>query len=518
MTGEDASPGRGPEPAGHVVASAAETRAQRVLLARAGGILFVAGASLALASLALPGGPGRETGIILAIAAVAYAFGALELLAGERLPIWAFHALGAGATLLVAGAVVFGGETRTVYAFFYFWIALYYAYLFPWRETLAQFALVAVAYAAALVVTGPAKLAPALWLVAVGTLAGAASLVALLRRQLEVTRLEERERLERTVRDRTAELRESEERYRELIENANDVIFTVDLGGRFTSMNRAGERSLGYAGSELLGRRVADLVVPEHVDGVKAQLLRKLAGENDGATYEVEFVSGDGARVPLELSTRLVYVGARPVAVQAIGRDVSERRALEGQLTHRALHDPLTGLPNRALFRDRLTNALVKRRRESNLVAVLFLDLDDFKRINDRLGHAAGDALLAEVGARLRACLRSGDTPARLGGDEFAVLLDDLTDEASAKYVAERILGALRAPAVIAQRPLALSASIGIAHAIGEWDADQAARGVDRVIGEADAAMYRAKSRGKGRCEVFTVAEPRRLRSTGERA
>ena len=176
---------------------------------------------------------------------------------------------------------------------------------------------------------------------------------------------------------------------------------------------------------------------------------------------------------------------------------LSERQVLEDQLRHRAFHDALTGLANRALFANRVEHALVSTARRDGAMAVLFLDIDDFKTVNDTLGHAEGDVLLGLVADRLRHCLRAGDTAARLGGDEFAVLLEALGDETEAIGIAERILAAMRQPFLLQGREVGLGASIGIA------SGRQTPDGADTLLRDADVAMYIAKSRGKDRCVVF---------------
>jgi diguanylate cyclase (GGDEF)-like protein len=176
---------------------------------------------------------------------------------------------------------------------------------------------------------------------------------------------------------------------------------------------------------------------------------------------------------------------------------LSERQVLEDQLRHRAFHDDLTGLANRALFANRVEHALIRNARRDGSMAVLFLDLDDFKTINDTLGHTEGDMLLGMVADRLRECLRAGDTAARLGGDEFAVLLEEVDNENEALQIAERILAALRSPFVLQGREVGVGASIGIS--TGHHSSD----GADAMLRDADVAMYIAKSRGKGRWVVF---------------
>ena len=185
----------------------------------------------------------------------------------------------------------------------------------------------------------------------------------------------------------------------------------------------------------------------------------------------------------------------RIVAGVAVAEDVTQRRRLEGQLAHQAFHDPLTGLANRALFRDRVEHALAQTHRAPGGVAVLFLDLDDFKAVNDSLGHGEGDQLLVQVAARLLGTTRGCDTVARLGGDEFAVLLQDAVD-GDAHIVANRILSSLTRPVRVGARELSVGASIGIAVAHCE-------DGAEELLRNADLAMYQAKARGKGMYEVF---------------
>jgi diguanylate cyclase (GGDEF)-like protein len=188
-------------------------------------------------------------------------------------------------------------------------------------------------------------------------------------------------------------------------------------------------------------------------------------------------------------------------------RDVSERKALEAQLTHQAFHDPLTGLANRVLFLDRVGHALTLGRRQQQSLAVLFLDLDDFKVVNDSLGHAAGDRLLSAIAGRLLTCVRDSDTVARIGGDEFAILVEDATDDHGATMVAERIAAALQRPILVQSQEVFMSASIGIATATEETAAAD-------LLRNADMAMYVAKSQGKGRFERF---EPRMYAAARER-
>ncbi len=180
-----------------------------------------------------------------------------------------------------------------------------------------------------------------------------------------------------------------------------------------------------------------------------------------------------------------------------IQNDVTERRRLEEELEHRAFHDPLTGLPNRALFLDRLGHVMVRARRGGGRVAVLFIDLDRFKNVNDSLGHASGDALLVEAAGRIGVCLRPRDTVARLGGDEFVVLLEDVGGEDGSVEVSGQISAALAPPVEVGGREVFVTPSVGVTLAVPGGGAP------DDLLREADAAMYEAKARGRDRHAVF---------------
>ncbi|MGZ4619200.1 MAG: putative bifunctional diguanylate cyclase/phosphodiesterase, partial [Frankiaceae bacterium] len=188
-----------------------------------------------------------------------------------------------------------------------------------------------------------------------------------------------------------------------------------------------------------------------------------------------------------------------PASLEGIVLDITDRKQSEADIAFRAYHDPLTGLPNRATLNDRLTQALARRRRAHRVLAVLFADLDRFKTVNDRLGHAVGDEVLRGVAARLAGALRPGDTVARLGGDEFIVLCEELSDPDDVVEIAQRLQAALAPPIVVHSEEILISASIGVVVAALQWPIDPA-----ELLHEADLAMYRAKSRGCGRYEIVT--------------
>jgi diguanylate cyclase (GGDEF)-like protein/PAS domain S-box-containing protein len=431
----------------------------------------------------------------------------------------------------------------------------------------------------------------------------------------------------RDITDRKAaqeEIRKSEERYRDLFENANDLIYTHDLQGNFTSLNRAGELITGYSREEALTMNLSQVVAPEFLTAAREMTARKVAGEKP-STYELEIIAKSGERVLLELSTRLIFADGKPVGIQGIARDITarrhaemsmqnaisllastfestadgivvlgrndelvtcnrrfremwkfdepsidskngkdllkriaqlmrepdkfsrvmsvlrkdplatdsltfelmdgriyefysqpqymgnepvgrvccfrditERNRAEEQLRHYALHDPLTNLPNRVQFMEHLHHAVA--RADSNAhaqFAVLFLDLDRFKVINDSLGHGVGDKLLVAIAERLTSCVRPGDVVARLGGDEFTILLHRSGDTRDVARVADRLQKTIAVPFKIDNYEVFTSASIGI---VVSGDVERRA---EDFLRDADAAMYRAKEGGKARYEIF---------------
>ena len=293
-----------------------------------------------------------------------------------------------------------------------------------------------------------------------------------------------------------ATTRQTEERFRSLVQNASDLIVVVDEEGIVRYQSPSAERVLGYGSEELMGTRVAALVHAEDADSALATIARAIRERGGSARAEWRLRRGDGRWTRGEVIATNLRDDPNVRGVVLTIRDIEERKQFEEQLRYQALHDILTGLPNRALLADRVRHAQARAERGGLTCALLMLDLDDFKTINDSQGHGAGDEVLVGVARRLEACLRASDTPARLGGDEFAVLLEDTPDEASASEVAARIVSAIRAPFRIAGTEVSVSASIGVAlSAPGEIESE--------TFRNADVAMYQAKKRGKGRCEVY---------------
>ena len=276
-------------------------------------------------------------------------------------------------------------------------------------------------------------------------------------------------------------LRSSEERLRNLADSAFEGILITDKG-EILEANRALTDMLGYELEEMVGRSALEFVVPECRD-----LVRQKIATGAEEPYEIVGVRKDGSVLDLEVRGRAFTYRGRNVRVTAV-RDITERKALEKHLRQQALHDTLTGLPNRKLFVERLRHALERtRRRSGQKVAVLFLDLDNFKVVNDSLGHEAGDLLLTVVAQRLRRSLRPEDTLARFGGDEFVILVEDVENPGDAVRVARRITEEFQRQFVLEGRSLYASTSVGIA--LG----DARTKTSEDILRDADTAMYRAR-------------------------
>jgi diguanylate cyclase (GGDEF)-like protein len=209
--------------------------------------------------------------------------------------------------------------------------------------------------------------------------------------------------------------------------------------------------------------------------------------------HETRLVRADGTDLPVQVTASWVDAtpDGQPPHLVMIVEDITERKALEAQLVHRSLHDPLTALPNRVLFQDRLWHALRRGRRERTPTCVLIVDLDNFKSINDELGHPMGDRVLVAFADRLRSVLRSSDTAARLGGDEFSIVCEN-TEPRDAEVLADRLRGSVTEPLQLNGTPVTLGISIGVGAAAGGDDPDEA---YERVVREADDAMYADKAR-----------------------
>jgi diguanylate cyclase (GGDEF)-like protein/PAS domain S-box-containing protein len=296
-------------------------------------------------------------------------------------------------------------------------------------------------------------------------------------------------------------VRQSEERFRKLAENASDVIVIVGSDGSLRYHSPAAERVWGYSSAVLRDANLHDMVLPEDRAAAHGLLDQAAQVPATSVTAEIRLRYADGSVRDFEVIANNLLADPTVGGIVLTSHDITEHKAFERELQRMAFHDALTNLPNRALFSDRLEHALARADRSSRSVAVLFLDLDNFKVVNDSLGHEVGDRLLVTVAERLQNCLRPGDTAARLGGDEFTVLLEDL-DEADddAVRVAQRIAEALRVPVSLEGHLVSPTASIGLAFRVGQDVSAEA------LLRSADLAMYRAKALGKARFEVFDAS------------
>ena len=301
----------------------------------------------------------------------------------------------------------------------------------------------------------------------------------------------------RMVDEATLELSRQERQFRALVANATELITVAGDDGLLRYVSPASERLLGYEQSELIGRDLMEYVHPDDSDHIVREIADNVLTQGVVGPLDFRVRHRDGSWRYLEaLGLNLL----EDPAVEGIifnCRDVTERKAFEHDLSFQATHDPLTGLPNRTLLLDRLGQALARATRTDRRPAVLFIDLDRFKFVNDSLGHGAGDRLLAKVAERVRHAVRPGDTVARFGGDEFVVLAEGIEDVAECGAIAERLTSTLAAPFNLSGHEVFVTASIGLRLARGDHETPET------ILRDADAAMYRAKEQGRARTEWF---------------
>lgn len=319
--------------------------------------------------------------------------------------------------------------------------------------------------------------------------------------------LKARTSADKTELDRlTAALDESEQRFQVTFNHAAGMGLTT-IEGEWVRVNKSLCKLLGYSEAQLLKTTLHSLSHPEDLEWLKEQLTNLLRGSIASVQLEQRFLRQDAKIVSVVLSATKIPEGDKKSAKLILQmQDITARKSVEERLLHEALHDGLTGLPNRALYMDHLRKAVARwKRRQHGAFAVLFLDLDGFKGINDTLGHLAGDQLLVEFTQRLITHVRPGDTFARMGGDEFSILLDDLNDLNDAIIAVKRLQRLLEEPFQLSGRELFVTSSIGVALSVPEYiDPEE-------ILRHADAAMYRAKKLGKGRYEVFDRTTSKRL-------
>ena len=306
--------------------------------------------------------------------------------------------------------------------------------------------------------------------------------------------------LEHRVGERTVELAASRERFAALVQHSSDVVTVVGTDAIITYQSMSSDRVFGYPPSQLEGKSLCELMDPVEADNLLEALeyaaAKPLRIHRVGSTWR--HATAGFRDVELTITNLLEDPHVNGLVLNS--RDITDRTTLEAELLHQAFHDSLTGLANRALFRDRLGHALTRRGTSEGCVAILFLDLDGFKEINDTLGHSSGDELLVLVAERLTGEVRAGDTVARFGGDEFAILLDTPFDAAAeAPHLAERIGIALQQPFKLGSRLVNVSASIGIAAGDGTRASTS-----EQLLRNADLAMYQAKANATG----YTIYDP----------
>ncbi|MCW2966514.1 MAG: hypothetical protein JWM71_286 [Solirubrobacteraceae bacterium] len=302
------------------------------------------------------------------------------------------------------------------------------------------------------------------------------------------------------LRTTQAAVRVERDRAQRYLDVASVTLMALDLDGRVTMLNRAGHALFGYEDGELIGADYFATCLPDDSrDRLRAAFSTRMAADDIDAEAEIEVRSRDGSVRAVIWRTNVLRENGRPVGLLCSGTDITASREAQQQIAHMAYHDSLTGLPNRAMLRDHLDLALARATRNGHSVALLYIDLDDFKLVNDGLGHAAGDDLLRTMADRLRARLREQDLLAREGGDEFLVLLADLDDDAEmrALTVAESLVDALHAPLQLSGTEFDVNGSVGIS--VFPRDAPDA----EGLLAHADSAMYEAKAAGRGQVRVF---------------
>ncbi|QPQ56096.1 EAL domain-containing protein [Allosphingosinicella flava] len=292
-----------------------------------------------------------------------------------------------------------------------------------------------------------------------------------------------------------AALRDSEEQLRAMLDAQPECVMVVSLGGRIMKVNPAGLSMLGCSSpAEMVGRNVFDFIDPDHQDAVRAMHQQATDGIIEDTPYEIDILELGGKSRRAEVRVAPLKSGSAAIwGVLAVARDITDRKRAEERMEWLATHDPLTELPNRTLFQRRLHMAIGSETKSGGKTGLMIVDLDNFKQVNDTLGHDAGDALLCEIARRLRDCCRKGWTAARLGGDEFALILPHLADRRGLTLAIDDILAKLREPMSFGGKILDSRASIG-ATLYPDDDGDPS-----DLLKNADLALYAAKAAGRGR-------------------
>jgi diguanylate cyclase (GGDEF)-like protein/PAS domain S-box-containing protein len=451
--------------------------------------LFTGGAVLGFVALDLfPMPPGTDLTGTWFTAALSLIVGVALFLSARRLPGWGIPLALALGTAVVTLDIYFAGEIRTNDEMFYLWVAVFAFYYLQPRVAALELVWVGCIYALVLDVRHEPDPSTR-WLITMGTLTMVGMLTSRLVAQIE--------RWAVRSRDRERELRQAEERFRSTFDDAAVGMAIVGLDGHWLRVNQALAELVGYPREALVGYGFQDLSYEEDLPRDLTALADLVAGRRGVYHAEKRYRRADGEHVWVALTVSCVNDAAgRPLHLISQMQDITDRKLAERRLAERALQDPLTGLPNRLLFLDRVQVALRRLERHEAPVAVFFIDLDRFKLVNDSLGHSTGDRMLIEAGERMRQALRPADTVSRFGGDEFTVLCENI-DEQGAQTVAQRIQGSLAQPFLIDGHELFATASIGVSIA-RDFRTE-----AESMLRDADAAMYRAKKEGRGRCVVF---------------
>ncbi len=307
----------------------------------------------------------------------------------------------------------------------------------------------------------------------------------------------------------------SEKLYRYLVDSSPDIIYTLDQDGIFIYINDRVQVLLGFHPDELIGKHYSVLVHEEDIEHARYVFNERRVGDRASRNVELRLRSLHNNDQERTFENTFMTISFNSMGIYPLGheenkrsyfgtygvaRDITERKRAEQLISHQAYHDILTDLPNRILFKDRLGLAMIQAKRKSADLAIMFIDLDRFKLVNDTFGHVKGDELLQQAACRLKGCLRRGDTMARMGGDEFTVVLPELRDKSDAEIIANKFLESLRPPFIVDGTNVFVSASIGVA--IFPSDGES----IDELLRHADIAMYHVKGQGKNGVSFFDTS------------